>query len=480
MKQFLSNLNRVISLMLALFVVLLINLISLTNPLRTDLSGRKYYALSDKTTNLLEGLDKQVNVTVLFQEEHKLYREIENLLEEYQYHSRNIHVEWVDPVRDQARTKKLAEKYGLTVAQVVVFDIDGKKKVVTQADLADFQEVRGRKEPVISAFKGEQAFSSAIQGLIQGKKPMVYFLVGHGEHRVTNFDQTRGYTKIGTAMFRDNLKLKELMLTGKKQIPEDAAAVVIAGPTKVMSTAEVEMLEDYLRRSGRLMVLLDALRETGLEPMLRRWGVGLRNDFVVDPDNTLKGSDVYVGTYNEHPITQKLLEMKASGATFYLPRSITPIATSRDKKGDEDRPTVVELVLTSEKSWSETQVNDTPVKYDENTADLRGVFSLAVAVERGAPQKLLDEIQPSRMVVFGGSTFISNGALTGGNQDLFMSSLNWLLDREELMAIAPKPIEELKLNITQKQFRRLMGISVVSIPFIAVVGGLLVWFRRRK
>jgi ABC-type uncharacterized transport system involved in gliding motility auxiliary subunit len=215
--------------------------------------------------------------------------------------------------------------------------------------------------------------------------------------------------------------------------------------------------------------------------MLRRWGVSLRDDFVVDPDNTLKGSDVYVGTYNEHPITQKLLEMKASGATFYFPRSITPIVTSKDKKSADDRPTVVELVLTSEKSWSETQVNDTPVKYDENTADLRGVFSLAVAVERGAPQKQLDvKIQPSRMVVFGGSTFISNGALTGGNQDLFMSSLNWLLDREELMAIAPKPIEELKLNITQKQFRRLMGISVVGIPFVAVMGGLLVWFRRRK
>ena len=129
----------------------------------------------------------------------------------------------------------------------------------------------------------------------------------------------------------------------------------------------------------------------------------------------------------------------------------------------------------------DAQVNDTPSKYDENTGDLRRSFSLAVAVGRGTPQKQLDvQIQPSRMVVFGDSDFVSNDALTGGDQDLFMSAMNWLLDRNELMAIAPKPIEEVKLNLTDKQLRNLFWINVVGIPLLAVAGGLLVWGRRRK
>ena len=478
MKRILSNLNLAAGVLLAFVLVQLVNFIALSNSHRWDWSGRQYYALSEKTANLLDELEQRVEVTVFFQEEHTLYTDIENLMEEYQYQSRNIHVEWVDPARDLARTEKLAEKYGLTEAQVVVFDIDGKSKVVREADLADYQRIKGRRMPVISAFKGEQAFSSAIQGLVQGETPMVYFLVGHGERRVTDFDQIAGYSAIGSVIFNDNLEVKELMLTAEKQIPEDAAALIIAGPSKVISATELEMIEDYLNRSGRVMILLDALKETGLDLMLRRWGVALRNDFVLDPENTLKGNDVYIRTYYEHPIT---LRMAGAGARFHLPRSIEPLVVDDQNAEAGDRPTVVQLAMTSEKSWSEMQVEETSAKYDEDTGDLRGSFSLAVAVERGATQKMLDvQIRPSRMVVFGDSDFVSNGALAGGDQDLFMSALNWLLDREVLMAIAPKPIEEIKLSLTRKQLNKLFWINIAGIPFIAGVAGLLVWVRRRK
>ena len=478
MKRILSKLNLVAGVLLAFVLVQMVNFIALSNSQRWDWSGRQYYALSDKTSNLLEELEHRVDITVLFQEEHALYTDIENLLEEYQYQSRNIHVEWIDPARDLSHTEKLAKKYGLTEAQVVVFDIGGKSKVVRVADIADHQMVERRREPVISAFKGEQAFSSAIQGLMQGETPAVYFLVGHGERQVDEFDQIDGYSTIGTVIARDNLEVRELMLTAEKQIPEDAAALIIAGPSKMLSAAEVEMVEDYLNRSGRVMVLLDALKETGLDSMLRRWGVALRNDFVLDPENTLKGSDVYIRTYYEHPIT---LRMGGSGARFHLPRSVEPLMVDGQSMAAGDRPAVVQLCMSSEKSWSETQVDEPSAKYDENSGDLRGAFSLAVAVERGATQDMLDvQIRPSRMVVFGDSDFVSNGALAGGDQDLFMSALNWLLDREELMAIAPKPIEEIKLNLTRQQLGKLFWINIAGIPAIAGVAGLLVWLRRRK
>jgi ABC-type uncharacterized transport system involved in gliding motility auxiliary subunit len=58
--------------------------------------------------------------------------------------------------------------------------------------------------------------------------------------------------------------------------------------------------------------------------------------------------------------------------------------------------------------------------------------------------------------------------------------LNWLLDREVLMAIAPKPIEEVKLSLSQKQLRGMFWLNVAAIPAVAVVLGLLVWMRRRK
>ena len=70
--------------------------------------------------------------------------------------------------------------------------------------------------------------------------------------------------------------------------------------------------------------------------------------------------------------------------------------------------------------------------------------------------------------------------MVGGNSDLFMSALNWLLDREVLMAIAPKPVEEVKLSLSRKQLRGMFWLNVAAIPAFAVVLGLLVWMRRRK
>jgi ABC-type uncharacterized transport system involved in gliding motility auxiliary subunit len=145
---------------------------------------------------------------------------------------------------------------------------------------------------------------------------------------------------------------------------------------------------------------------------------------------------------------------------------------------------VSKLAVTSNKSWSEMQFDRSStvsVKFNPNTPDKMGPCCLAIAVEHGAPQKVLDvQIQPSRMVVVGDADFVCNNFLSGGNQDFYMSALNWLLDREELMVVAPKPLEEVKLNIDQKQLGKLFILNVVVIPLIAVVGGLLIWIRRRK
>jgi len=475
----LVKLDRILSLLLAVVVLVLVNIIALTNSTRVDFSSRQFYQLSERTIGLLKGLDRTVKVYVLFHKDDRLRTDIENLLDEFQYYSRNIEVEWVDPSRDMSRAKELAKKYNFTTANVVVFVSDEKHIIKKMVDIADFKKERNRKKPVYSAFKGEQAFFSAIQELLQGERPKAYFLVGHGEHRLKEFGNS-GYSRIAMAMLNDNIELKELLLTNKEKIPKDAAVLVIAGPRKQLHPAEIEMIEEYLKRSGRVMIMLNAIVSSGLKPMLLRWGVKIRNDVVVDPENTLKGSDVYIKSYYEHPITE---DLKGVVTRFYLPRSVEPLNEKTANKQDKLKM-VSELAVTSDKSWSEMQLKKLTtvrVKYNPDTPDKMGPCCLAIAVEHGAPQKVLDvQIQPSRMVVVGDADFVCNNFLSGGNQDFYMSALNWLLDREELMVVAPKPLKEVKLNIDQKQLGKLFIFNVVVIPLIAVVGGLLIWFRRRK
>ena len=58
MKRILSNLNLAVGVLLAFVLVQLVNFIALNNAQRWDWSGRQYYALSEKTANLLAELSQ--------------------------------------------------------------------------------------------------------------------------------------------------------------------------------------------------------------------------------------------------------------------------------------------------------------------------------------------------------------------------------------------------------------------------------------
>ncbi|NOU35298.1 MAG: GldG family protein [Kiritimatiellaceae bacterium] len=469
------TLNTGAALLLALVVTLMVNYLSFRHYYREDWSRTQLYKLSSKTIGLLESLDKPVEVTVFFQPGNVLYEDIHNLLREYQFRSSRLNIQWVDPDRDISQTEELAVKYQVKEPNVVVFDCDGRSKYVRADEIANIDKSSGIDR--ITSFKGELAFSSAIQGVVQKTIPVVYVLTGHGERDITDFDRRTGFSGAAQLIERDNISVKPLLLSTEKQIPADCSALLIAGASQSMSGAEADLISVWLHRSGRLMVLADTGQTSGLEKLLREWGVLLRNDVVIDPDRTLTGREVFVSAYNRHPITAKL---GTTAAIFHLPRSVQPDYALL-KNASADRPKVTPLALSSKNSWAEAQPDQVPAKYDAGTGDMPGPVSLAVAVEKGDTAGVLDmKIRPSRLVVFGDSGFVSNSGLTGGDTSLFMSSLNWLLDREQLMAITPKDVDDTRLKLSREKVRTLFWSTIGIIPALAALVGTALWFRRRK
>lgn len=471
--RFWIGLNAGTALLLTAAIVLMVNYLSYRHYYRTDLSRTQRYTLSPKTISLLDSLEKPVNITVFFQPGNVLYEDIHNLLREYQFHSRKLNIQWVDPDRDIALTEEMAAKYKVTEPNVVVFECDGRSEYERTDEIAQIDTSTGVER--IMAFRGEQSFSSAILGVVQQTSPVVCFLTGHGERDIDDFDPRTGFSGIRQLIERDNTEVRKLELSVEKQIPSDCDVLIVAGASQRMSETEAELISAWLRRSGRLMILADAGKSSGLEPMLRNWGVRLRNDVVLDPARTMTGREVFVSAYNRHPVTDTL---GTTAAIFHLPRSVTP---ENGQAQGADRPQVTPLALSSDSSWSETQPEVSPAKYDINTEDLPGPISLAVAVEKGSSAGMLDmQIRPSRIIVFGDSGFVANGGLTGGDTSLFMNSLNWLLNRKQLMAIAPKPIDDTRLELTRNDTRILLLSIVAGIPGLAALLGLILWMLRRK
>ena len=62
----------------------------------------------------------------------------------------------------------------------------------------------------------------------------------------------------------------------------------------------------------------------------------------------------------------------------------------------------------------------------------------------------------------------------------FMSSLNWLLEREMLMAIASRIPTKINLSMNRKQKQIANTVIIGALPGLIALIGLMVWGQRRR
>lgn len=471
-----ASANHLTALALAIVLGGMLHYLAARHYARWDWSRSQFYALSEKSKLLLASITDPVSITVLFQSSHEMLPDVDALLREYQAASPHLRVRHVDPERDVGELGALAKTYPITDANVLIFDSKGRHRIVQATDMGeyDYSRTQQGQPPVRIAFKGEQACSSALQQVVSGKTPVVYFLAGHGEPAVESFDRNLGYAQIARMVRQDNVTVRPLLLGERKTLPEDADALVIAGPKRRLPQPELDVISQYLQHDGRVLMLLDAHTTTGLEPLLERWGVRVSEDNVVDTTRTL-GGGIVISRYGRHPITDRMGDI---AAVMYHPRSVESLPGGGE--GDAaDKPRATALGLTSDAGWAETDPDRRPPRFDPGL-DRAGPICVAVAVERGLAHAVAPaDISPTRLVVFGDSLFVANGGLVSGNGDLFMSALNWALDREELMAISPKTPAQMRLDLTPPQIRRLGFLMIGGLPLAIALIGLGVWRLRR-
>jgi len=466
--------NALFAAALAILLTLMLNYLASGHRLRIDFSPDRYYALSPSTLGMLGRLAGTVEADVFLDFDSELFPDVKNLLKEYEYASDKIKVEYIDPHRDLARAKELALKYGIPGPGVILFRANERTRIVAVSELAayDYKPLLAGKPKTMTFFCGEQAFSSAIFSVIQEKKPVVYFLGGHGEQLIDDFNQNSGYSMIARLLERGNMQARSLSLANNPAVPADCDLLVIAGQKRPLTHIEAEIIGKYLDNSGRLMLLADSGVETGLEKILESWNVRLGPDRVVG--TTLTGRELLVNNYGDHSITEKL---KNTTTIFNLPRSVRPLAAAAEHAAD--KPRVVVLAANSEEGWAEMSPYQNPPKFDAGV-DIPGPVPVAVAAEKG--NLLADvEIKPTRLVVIGDSTFVSNGALLAGySPDFFINAVNWLLERRDAPTFAPKIPSKIRLKLDRQRLFAAYIVTVVAGPALVAFLWLIVSIQRRR
>jgi ABC-type uncharacterized transport system involved in gliding motility auxiliary subunit len=265
---------------------------------------------------------------------------------------------------------------------------------------------------------------------------------------------------------------------GKSDLPADATVVVVAGPRTALLEPETAALTKFLATGGRVLVLADPVLPTpgappadlGLGNLLAAYGLRFNTDIVIDPANAVPqvGPETLIAnSFGSHPIVRSLAS-ESLPVVFPLARSIAKL----DKV--PDGMSVVSLVQTSAEGWGETSLSKLDeVKKDD--ADNKGPVSIGMAVSPSDAKK-----PGGRLVVFGNSRFVTNGALANaGNANLFLNSVSWLAGQDRLVGIAPKTPEQASISMTRSQVNRIGLFAILGMPGMAILIGLWVWYRRR-
>jgi hypothetical protein len=482
--RFRIGLNVLVQIVLILFLLALVNSYAFRHYARWDLSRDQKYALSDKTKRFLDTLKGKMRITVFFSPSTPITADVQNLLTEYQYAGKGkIDVEHIDPDRNLSRAKELFDKYKVvTDESLLVLDYDGRNKTVKASEMADVDQsgMAFGEGPRVAAFKGEQAITSAMMDLVEGKKKILGYVTGHKEPSLS--EGTSPISVLKTFIENENIKFQELNLLDLDAIPAEVKALMIVGPQYDFSDREMKLLHDFWDKQGRILLLLEPTANT---PKLRGFanglGVKMNDDRLMAFLRTgiqelALTRDVQARFLGDSPITKRLADARA---LFLGGTSSITVEPERVRAANIR----VEQLIQAEKGYfAEKDYNtDDQVKLQADAKQSNALLTIGAAVEKGGSADQRVQVNSSRLVVVSNASFIQDNAITQDQQglDFISGSVNWLLSREQFIGIAPKVPKPLTFSLNEEALGRLRWFVLVFIPLVPAVIGTMVWWQRR-
>jgi len=153
--------------------------------------------------------------------------------------------------------------------------------------------------------------------------------------------------------------------------------------------------------------------------------------------------------------------------------TIYPLTSSVTAMEDKKGYTIKELLKTSNNSWGEVE-GPGEVSFNEEV-DLPGPVSIALVVEKTTGDK------KTSLIIFGDSDFASNGYFQNeGNANIFLNTINYLAEEEDLISIRPKDFDDRRVTLTQAEVSTLFYLIVIAIPLLVVITGVIFYIRRGK
>lgn len=477
-KRYGIGLNVAMQVILALALFAGVNRLNYYHYWRWDLSPSQDYTLSPATLKYLDSLTRDVQINIVFGRDSKVYGEVQSLLEEYHLHGRQrIKVRSIDPVRDIERAEQLKADTGLSLAQNgVLIRCGANKRFITEEELVVREKGTSTNKQIIE-FRGEDAISSALISVVEGRVRKFYYVVGKGSR--SGLGQSDSYNAAIDLGRQQNFEVIQVNLSEVAHIPTDADGLMILGSRYDFSEREIVMLNNYWqsKRAG-IFIMLDPGGETArLNAFLTANGLHPRGDRVLMAESTSTGPKkefTVLGEFTkEVPFIRHLTSSAITLAGQTESLEIIPENISLKEQSISVKP----LIQAAPRYWGEKQfLEELPVADEEDT--LPPIY-VAASIERGAVGDETQRADTSRMVVVSNATLLDKQTMLAVSRDFAAAGLNWLMNRESFIGIPAKSKHSYRIQLTNKQHELIFWITSITLPGAVLGFGFMVWASRR-
>lgn len=516
--------SNAVAFVLILFGILaLINFLSTRRFIRADLTEDKRYTISDATKNVLNTLDDIVTITAYFSTEPaevaQIRRNVRDVLDEYNAFSKKLQIDFVNPTDFDDAKKQELQFQGIPEVQINVVKED--KAEIANVYMGIGIGYGGKEEvlPVVQSTANlEYELTSTILKVTTKVAKTVGFLTGHGELDI-NSPNSQGLRPLLDKTAKGQYDIATVNLQNGEAVDDTVATLVIAGPKQPLTAREKYELDQFIMRGGRALFLVDAVLlqpntlqatplSTGLNDMLAHYGVTLGNNLLVERrfHDSARFQQGFMTVIQPYPYFVKIVKPNFStehSVTNQLEVLTLPWTSSVDATAKEGI-TATELAKTSEFGQSMQGYYNLMPNAPIPDGDMRP-YAVAVAVEGKFTSFYADkEIPPvaaaeetetvesateerttitesaqTQIVVVGTAQFLAQMRPDG--IDFFLNAVDWLTLGDALIGIRSHAITDRPLRETtefEKSFYKYL--SIVGIPLLVVIFGLLRYFLKRR
>jgi hypothetical protein len=329
---------------------------------------------------------------------------------------------------------------------------------------------------------------------ITSSRKTIYFTRGHGEMSWlgdSNDNPTRSLRAIEAYLRSQNFSVRFLGINegSTTAVPDDASVVVIAGPTEPFLKEEVEVLNGYAEKGGKIMAFLDvqgptgelqALAPTGQNP-LYEWLKETGINFVQTP---------LANDKNFVPVSRS-----DADHWFIFSNMFTSHESVINLARNDDRLALLiyaggYLVVSPEKGkWKtyETVRSDSNTFNDENRnykldADEKRnsyIVGAITEIKNAQPGDPNQNNEYGRIVVVADANFVSDLVATNsqGNAIFFADSLKWLVGDTAISGEVASE-EDVKIRHTNTEETKWFYGTVILVPLLVLGAGFIATRRR--